>query len=706
MSSLAEIEQALRARDPEERRQAIRRLANYPVQDAVYGIGVALADRDWRVRKEAVAAAVGLAPSPVLLQSLVTLLGDGENDIGLRNAVVEALAGFGASCVDALTEALPSLDADSRKLAAEALGQCGHEGALAALEELVNDPDSNVRATALEQVAGLGSASLERVVPILERHLEHSDTLLRLTALRGLNELGVATPWLRIQSLIQDPMLKGAAMVAAARSQAIDAGKPLVSLLANAGAGSRRQALHAVAEYVQSSSACAEAARQGLAELDEAQRSGLVRLALPEHSNLAERRDAILLLGVMGCVEAAQLAVRSLADERVASEAASAIGLLGERAIEALLDAEHFADPTSLASCLELLGQLKSSSSTRHVAALALRQLKSSSPEVVSAALGTLAAVGDANALEPVSPLLFSADARLRRAATETLEVMTRRHPEAAQAIAWKARPDTEDALPAAIIMATLGRPIRSAAEDVEFLSLALTSSHPQIRRASVEALARFGSDAAVEAVAFLLTDEEPNVSAAALRALGRMRRADDTAAGLIPLLELVRRGGAEEIMAAVASALGDTGDPRAQTVLCELVATGSPRVAVSAVEALASFRGPSRNSALFVALHHPDPEVVKAAMPRLADDPDSMVCSHLTALLVHSAWDVRRLAADLLGRVGGESTLRHLRRRMALEPEELVREALQRALLELENQSSCIRRTTPPPIRGSARER
>jgi HEAT repeat protein len=140
--------------------------------------------------------------------------------------------------------------------------------------------------------------------------------------------------------------------------------------------------------------------------------------------------------------------------------------------------------------------------------------------------------------------------------------------------------------------------------------------------------------------------------------------------------------------------------------VLRTLVEAAPPVVAVSAVEAIADLDHPERGEALLVALSHSDTEIVKAAMQRLADTPDVIVRSHLTALLVHEAWDVRRLAADLLGRIGGEGTMARLRQSLAQEPEELVREAMQRALFELEARSSSIRRTTPPPVRGSSRQR
>src|SRR5690606_23137649 len=106
---------------------------------------------------------------------------------------------------------------------------------------------------------------------------------------------------------------------------------------------------------------------------------------------------------------------------------------------------------------------------------------------------------------------------------------------------------------------------------------------------------------------------------------------------------------------------------------------------------------------ALIDALSHPDAEVVKAALRGLSAERDARVGAHLGACLDHEAWDVRRLAADLMGRTGQTASIGLLRAKLASESEPLVREAIQRALVELELGGG-LRRTTPPPGTWRAR--
>ena len=202
----------------------------------------------------------------------------------------------------------------------------------------------------------------------------------------------------------------------------------------------------------------------------------------------------------------------------------------------------------------------------------------------------------------------------------------------------------------------------------------------------------------AVEAVAFTLGDEEPGVRRAAVRALGAMRTDDGAVAGIDHLLELVKRGDDEGLLVSAVNALGAAGDPRALEVLAPLVSDGAPMVAVHAVEALGDIPHPRRAQVLGDALGRSDSEVVKAALQMLVDKRELDAETHLAECLEHPEWEVRRLAADLAGRFGGLGATTRLRRRLGVEVESLVREALYRALAELEGVDVVVRRTTPPP--------
>jgi HEAT repeat protein len=323
---------------------------------------------------------------------------------------------------------------------------------------------------------------------------------------------------------------------------------------------------------------------------------------------------------------------------------------------------------------------------------------------VVRAALDALSSAGDERSLRAAAARLGAQEApAVRKSAAKALAAVARRYPEAARQLAREARPDRPEALAAAAIIGALGTRVRGSIEDdVAFLSAVLASETSLVRRTALEALAAIGSALGVEAVAFALTDEEREVQLVAVRALGRLRASDGSAAGIAQLLELVGRSEEdEELAAAAVRALGDAKDPRALGVLRPIARTGTPMVAVAAVEALSTMGDPRRVDSLTAALSHSDSEVVKAALRAIAGERDVRVAAHIGACLDHQAWDVRRLAADLLGQTGGETAIELLRAKLANEAEPLVKDAVHRALIEIEG-GSAVRRTAPPPRPGS----
>ena len=130
MSSSRDVNRDLESPDPEVRRRATAVIPELPSADAtVFGMIRALGDPDWRVRKEAGQIALLIGPSRHLVDQLVALLFPGDN-VGLRNAAVETLAFFGRNGVPAVVRALPQLDADGKKLAAEILGRAQDPSAM------------------------------------------------------------------------------------------------------------------------------------------------------------------------------------------------------------------------------------------------------------------------------------------------------------------------------------------------------------------------------------------------------------------------------------------------------------------------------------------------------------------------------------------------------------------------------------------------
>lgn len=700
MTEREQIVAALGSSDPEERRRAVARLAFEDADASADLILLGLGDADWRVRKEAVRIATAAAPAPRLLAALVEALGPGDN-VGLRNAAVEAIAGFGVDAVEALSGAIAGLDADGKKLAAEALARTGQPAALLELRPLLQEADPNVRAAALEAVAGVGAAGAKEAVPLLMGCLSDPDSFLRLAALDGLNELGAVLPLELILSLAQDPILERAALVAAGQCGDERASDFLVTALGRARGSTLKQALSALVQLARHTPTALASLRRAAQRIAPETRARIVALA-GQLDDIPLAAVALVAAGALCFEEVAGVAAGALANERLLAAADEALDLLGPKAVPALVDYARGAEPEARAACIELLARLADSERAGIARGEILAALADDSPEVVRSALGALAALGEASCFTPVAQCLDAERPQLvRKAAENAICSLALQFPAAARSLARSAPVSGVQAHAAALVIATLGSPVRDSVEaDVEFLSAALSNGLAPLRRAAVEALAQVGSELGVEAVAFALTDEEPEVRLCAVRALGRLRSPDGTVLGLSHLMALVERPTEPEMFAAGLEALGKAGDPRALPILRPIVRSGEPVAAVAAIEALASFPGGRRVEALIDGLSHPDTEVVKAAMRALSEASDARVLVHLGACLDHDAWDVRRLAADLLSSAG-EAAVGLLRSRLRIEENPLVRDAIGRALEQMAGV-----RQTPPPTRGSWRPR
>ncbi len=96
-------------REPEARRVAVQQIVKVRGRDATELLLRALADDDWRVRKEAAYVAPAVEPRDEVVAALIAGLEERVN-IGLRNAAVEALVSVGADALPAAVDALGKLD--------------------------------------------------------------------------------------------------------------------------------------------------------------------------------------------------------------------------------------------------------------------------------------------------------------------------------------------------------------------------------------------------------------------------------------------------------------------------------------------------------------------------------------------------------------------------------------------------------------------
>jgi HEAT repeat protein len=686
----SELTHALVAADPEERRRAVGRIVELPPASRVAPLLSALGDDDWRVRKEAIGLTAELGPEPELLAALCEVFEPGDN-VGLRNAAVEALGAFGMFAVETLGPRMPKLDADGKKLGIEALGRSGEPAALDVLSPLVADADPNVRVAALEALGSIGSLRVDDARSLLVSRLDETRPLETLAALESLVMIGAGLPFATVAPWLSDPLLGRASLALAAQSGDPKAAAPLVAALLSAG---DPEAVCALSDYVSASEAARRAALAELSRTGDRAEALLLGCLRGRDGDVEPARAALSVVGALGMAAAAELCVSWLSDARCYAEADHALFLIGAAAIPALLGGAAADDHETAAACLDLLGRLPAEAVTADARRSLTSALSSPSPEVVRAALGALTRVGDANCLSELVRLLE--DESLVSTVEPALVAISQRHPERALTFVQLSSPQGPLAHASAVVIAALSPRAKLASFDggdlTAFLVRLLMSTSHEQRRSALVALAELGSGDALDAVRFALADEEQSVRAEAVRTLGRLKGKDQSSVGVPALLEVVAEAKGPVLLLAALRALGESSDPRALSVLGPLVRSTDARVAVAAVEALSRHGDPRRLSSLFDGLHHAEPEVVKASMLAIAAEPDPRVVVHLGACLDQQAWDVRRLAADLLGRAPSEASAALLRARLSVEQDPMVKDALSRAL-----ESSGQRRSRPP---------
>ena len=260
---------------------------------------------------------------------LAAALAEPEN-VGRRNAVVEALVGLGAQAVPALLGALDERP-EHRKLIADALGLIGDLRAGAALAPFVDDDDANVRVAVAEALGHIGGSAARAA---LQRALARGELLLSQAALEGLNRLGAALPIGVVEPLLATPTLRAAALEALGRTGSLPVLGVIGAALEDPARSTRDAAIRALAELYRRLD---PVGREAVSAEVASHRQALPALtgALLE-ATLGTQRDAALMLGLFKRPEAARPLVLALGDRDLRDAAMQALTMIGAPAAETL----------------------------------------------------------------------------------------------------------------------------------------------------------------------------------------------------------------------------------------------------------------------------------------------------------------------------------------------------------------------------------
>ncbi|MBI5497168.1 MAG: HEAT repeat domain-containing protein [Deltaproteobacteria bacterium] len=650
----------------DDRIRRVEALAARPAAEALPALMAHLGDSSWRVRHAAVDALCTLPDPSAVAAALFDSLKDPE-DTGRRNAALTALSRLGSAALPALCTVSAAPAADHRKLAVDALGMLGLPDACAALVARLVDPDTNVRAAAAEALGRVGTPEAVRALLDRLETAPPTDGLEVSAILLGLARARQAPRWSLLAPLLQEPLVRSAAITAVPYSQAPEAPSALVEAL-----GSRLGTLRAAV----------------LGALCAAGTAAPAVAALLRHASWRDelRRRAVELLGTRDEETAASAAAAAswVADTRTAAvlltqrvgrpwDAAVAEALRRGGPDAGLLVAEMLRrmEPEDQALALELLEQHPDPRVVPHLQQLFPRVSNDLLERVARAWL----------AAEPVSAL----EPLARRTADPATEPEDR-------SLCQRALLDAAVSLPLAVHRAVspLILPGAEQAPLVQVLARAAGPDdgprfrgwlrHPdaEIRAAACEGLAAARTPDATDALLPLLVDELPAVRAAAARALGRLG-----AGAHLDALQSRVADEDPEVQRAALGALSALDLTRARSAILELAANAEPDRAEAALWAAESVGGELALAAGTRALSHPEVSVLRAALRTLGASLQEAASTTVTSYLRDPRWEVRHAAAraaTALQEAGiAEAALaRAAREVLAAEGDPLVREALQ----------------------------
>ena len=677
--------------DDEMRRLAVERLLSLPLAEALPRLVTSLGDPSWRVRKAVIERLVACRDAEAAGAALIEALGDGENS-ARRNAAVEALIELGGRVVDILVEALATEDVDVRKLLVDAIGGIGSDRGHAAMIEALGDPEPNVRAAAADALGAIGGR--EGVAALTERARDEEELhIVRLSALQALCDLEAKLGIDLLEVVVRETSLAAAGfrlLGAHHDTRAVD-----LSLrgLAARGRATREAAIEALLRLLAGCDACEvddlEARiRDTAADFPELLQQSIDRVG---EAGLAMRLHLIQFLGILGEPAVVLPILDAGRDEAIESLALGVLEGLGETSAGAIDRAWDELDAEVRPLACAVLGRVGGRRAT-------LRLLDAlDSHDIVHriAAARALAMCGDHDALAVLLRRLekaahgeeFEADEETAALVDAVVEICLApdRGGEAliADAVEMLASQLTgADEAVRVAIASVLGRIGRG--QDAEHVASLMKDPSDAVRRAAVEALARFAGSHEIETLRLALADESPRVRSAAGRALVRSER-DDLARHLERLLcdddARVRAATLRAIGTANPSALSD--QERARLIGSGLEDSGA--VCMAAIEAMTIVGGVEAAVATLPLLEHREPEIVQAAVRCVGRHGEPEQLESLLAAVSHEHWSVRAEAVELLADRRFPRAVPAILRRLEIEQDGFVRDAMLHGLGRLE---------------------
>ena len=684
--------EALQSDVEEVRRLAVEQLLVLPPAEAVAQLVLRLGDSAWRVRKAAVDRLVACREEVLVHAGLLEALADGENP-GRRNAAFEAFVAIGARSTAPLFTATASPDVDVRKLAVDALAAIGDPIAREVLVRMLEDCDANVRAAAADALGVVGGVlAIGALIRSSARFAEVP--LVRLSTLRSLDRLEVSIGVDALADALAHPQLRPAALDLLGHSTDPRAEEELVKGLTSAARSIREGAIGGLLrQLARRDSLESDVLCVRLRELARADSDLVVRCCDGlDAEDLSRRMGLVQFLGVVGDERAILSLLQAGRDEALREQVDATLEGLGEVTVAALRPVWGELEIDLEVRACGILGRVGGEAAE----ALLVSTLQATSARAVGCAAMALGAGGyfrcmpdlvrrldtsgrdaDVDRAEEIEDLI-AAIARMAECAqtgnatvlTQLIDVLSSRLGGAPEALR----------VAIARVLARVGR-----TEDADLVDYLAKDASPLVRRAAVQALVRFGAHRSRHALRLALGDESSAVRIAAAAVLGQtgaLEALDD--------LERLSFDGDFRVAAAAVRAAGELLETRVDDAADRgawigLAVASEPIVALAAIEALARIGGTIAVQASLTALARPEPEVVCAGIVCLGRHAAVDDLLPIVAVIGHEDWTVRAEAVKVLAARGQRRALPTMLRRLEVEVDSFVHEAILAAARKLE---------------------
>ncbi|MFZ5862599.1 MAG: HEAT repeat domain-containing protein [Nitrospirota bacterium] len=646
----------------EERVAAVADLARCGYE-AVADLLTALRDSEWRVRKSAVEALVGLGWRADMAPHLIAGVADPDN-ASLRNAAAEVLVRFGLAAVPALLAAVPSAEPDVQKFVVDILGDIGDRRATTVLVRLVGQTDENVAMAAVE---ALGKLRDPRAVEPLADLLRQGRPLLQFSAVKALQEIGDGRAVEPLVGCLGKPTLERAALEALGRIGDGRVVNPLAQAIRLGSSKVRHVAVRAVIELygrmppdVKTKIICR------MREIYDEPVSRYLRDSLAG-GDAAVKRNAITVLGWMGDVQAIA-ALAAVYDESCREELVAACVRMQREGVPKLLAVIPRAPAGLREDVARALGEIGDRKAVHGLVEL------TGDPEghVRQAAAAALGQLADPLGVRPLLQLLADPYPNVQEAAYRALTRL--KSPGLVSRLLGLLDGSTvEIHCYAARLLGAFQAP-----EAHGRLMLDLKDPDPMIRRTGLAALESLGGD--VRTVAHVaLNDEDPTVRLEMIRILARRRDAviDDLIRPLLHDPDIW-------IRAEVIRLLGERGAEGIEETLLLLVNDPVGLIQIAVCVALGTRKVRGALPAMIRLFSSNDPDVKQAAIAAAGEIGGEQIAEPVIPMLDHAHWGVRAASAVALGRARVTRALPRLRELAAQDPDHVVRESAHFAVEQL----------------------